>query len=606
MTSITLLLLTLAFPEPELGPWYDHCSEGDWRMASEEAATLLAADSSSVDALAALMISAVHDGTDQSLIGLAKAAVAMDSTSALAWTASGTVLLGRGEAFYGGAEEALLTSAGLDSTLAPCWYTLGLLRERQGDTAGALAFHETALEVDPDFLPAGLQLARVLRGRGLTEEALEVLTGMGGTDSPIRRAALAEEVILLDSLGHRHEADSIAVLLGGEYPAVWLELARYYVPEYPGRAAAALSYAENCPSPAGILAEVARIRLDLGDFESACLSAGKTLEMGGDTTLALQVLGESLLELGHLSDSEDAFLNLVALGAATVDVLNSLGWISEQRARTAAAVDYYLAALEKDPGDPFARERLLIIADDAYDPYQWGSGNSGLSINSAADLSVEHGNRELVNVGGSAGVSWQMDALGTSIDLGFGGRSVTWETDAGHGIEERQTDTGWATLSTDYWFTDHLYLEASSSWDRQRFTSRPWQVSSYMAGGLQTWLTPWLWLSPELGVGFVRTKWISRTSEEIMDQLTVYSSAGLWFEKPHTFIQRAEISGEIYVPPDSPGDFLSSGRISMAFRTWEPLYISLGYEVDYTRVPEISTWEKFDTRFFTSLNFTLL
>ena len=187
-----------------------------------------------------------------------------------------------------------------------------------------------------------------------------------------------------------------------------------------------------------------------------------------------------------------------------------------------------------------------------------------------------------------------------------GGRVVKWEDYSRHDVEERRTDTGWAVLSADLWMTDHMYLVASSAWDRQRFTSRPWQVSSYVAGGLQRWLTPWLWFSPELGVGYVSTKWVSKISEEVMDQFTIYASAGLWFEKPHTFIQQAEISGEVYFPPDSPEDFLSSGHISLAFRTWEPLYISLGYDVDYTRVPEISTWNKFDTRFYTSLNFNLI
>jgi tetratricopeptide (TPR) repeat protein len=607
MVSTVFLFLALAFPQPALGPWYGSCSEGDWLTACEEAAALLTLDSSSVEALAALMISTVYDGTDPGMIGLAKAAVAMDSTSALAWTAAGTVLFGRGESFYGRAEESLLRAAELDGTLAPCWFALGLIREMQGDPAGALEFFRTALEVDSGFFPAGLQFSRVLRDSGLVEEALDVLTGLGGTGCAIRRSALAEEVILLDSLHRSQEADSIAALLCSGFPSVWLELARYHVPGHPARSAAALSRAEECPDPVGILAEVARIRLDLGDCEGAGCAAREALAMGGDTTLALTVLGESLLETGHLSEAEEAFLEIVDRGSPSVTVLNSLGWISEQLARTAAAVDHYLTALEQDPSDPFARERLLVIADDSYDPYMWGSESSGLSANCAADLTIEHGNREVVNAGGSALVSWQIDTRGTSVDLGFGGRSVTWETDIGHGIrEERQTDTGWATLSTDYWFTDHLYLQASSSWDRQRFSSRPWQVSSYIAGGLQKWLTPWLWLSPELGAGFVTTKWVSRTSEQVLEQLTVYSSAGLSFEKPHTFIQRAEISGEIYIPPDSPGDFLSSGRISMAFRTWEPLYLSIGYEVDYPRVPEIATWKKFDTRFVTSVNFTLL
>jgi hypothetical protein len=77
------------------------------------------------------------------------------------------------------------------------------------------------------------------------------------------------------------------------------------------------------------------------------------------------------------------------------------------------------------------------------------------------------------------------------------------------------------------------------------------------------------------------------------------------YSKPHTFVRRAEISGELYFPPDDPENFISRGSISLAFRTWSPLYITMGYSVDYTRSPEISTWEKFNTSFTTSLNLDL-
>ena len=478
--------------------------------------------------------------------------------------------------------------------------------ERRGDGARAMGYHRAALDIDPRFLPSALQTARLLRGSGSPDGALAVLVGIRGTGSPAARLALGESVILLDSLGREPEADSLAMVLDGSDPGVWLELADQYLDDHPSRVRESLTRASESPGLETMRAGIARILADLGDFEGACTEARAALEAGGDTTLALSVLGRSLLELGRNSEAEETFRRLVELGSGTVDALNALGWLAELRARTTDAVEYYLDALALDPSDPFARERLLAMADDSYDPFAWSSSSGGFSANCSADLSVEHGNRERVNIGGSATLAWLIDGRGTSVDLGVGGRSVTWESDEGFGVEERQTDTGWASLSADCWLDEHLYLEAGTDWDRQRFTVRPWQVSSYLACGLRERIVPWLSLTPELGLGYVRTKWQTKILEQITGQTTVYASTGLWFEKPHTFVQHAEISGELYVPPDSPDDFISSGRISLAFRTWEPLSLSLGYEVDYTRIPEIATWKKYDTRFSVRLNFTLL
>ena len=167
------------------------------------------------------------------------------------------------------------------------------------------------------------------------------------------------------------------------------------------------------------------------------------------------------------------------------------------------------------------------------------------------------------------------------------------------------TETGWASIEFDYWLSDNYYFVISSFWDRQRYTVRPWQVSSYIAVGWEKWISSWFWFSPELGLGSVNTKWLSRGFPEYSDNLSVYISAGLWYRKLHTFIREAGIYGDLFFPPDDPDNFISHGTFSIALRTWDPLYITLGYRVDYTRNPEVSSWEKFNTSFTTALNFDL-
>jgi hypothetical protein len=108
-----------------------------------------------------------------------------------------------------------------------------------------------------------------------------------------------------------------------------------------------------------------------------------------------------------------------------------------------------------------------------------------------------------------------------------------------------------------------------------------------------------------MGLGSVNSRWTSGTGETYANDFSVYAAAGLRYRKPHTFIREAQISGNVYFPPDNPANFISGGSVSLAFRTWSPLYVSIGYIVDYTRAPEISTWKKFNTSFTTSINFDL-
>ena len=91
--------------------------------------------------------------------------------------------------------------------------------------------------------------------------------------------------------------------------------------------------------------------------------------------------------------------------------------------------------------------------------------------------------------------------------------------------------------------------------------------------------------------------------EKYTNDFSVYKSAGLKYRKPHTFVRDAGISGNVYFPPDNLENFISRGSISLAFRTWSPLYVRIGYTVDYTKSPEISTWKIFNTDFTTALNF---
>lgn len=435
----SLLIILLAFPPENLQPWYSSCSQGDWRSAAEEAGSVYAADSTDVEALAAMYIAAALENGFQAGTILSAESFLPDSHTSIIMTARGVILMSDPDSSPEDAEEQLKESIRQNPDNILALYLLGTLKARSGISGSALSYFDETLSLDPEFLPA----------------------------------------------------------------------------------------------------------------------------------------------------------------------LLSLGDIAEREARTGDAVDYYLEVLEKDVYNIDARNRLRIIAGDSYEAESAMGTMQGFSVSTAADISIERGNRAMLEWGGSASVSYRFSRRGTSVDAAFGGRSVTWEDIYGISRDSLNTNRGWAQLGFDYWFHDSYYVEVASDWDRQMYTERPWQITSYCAIGWEKRILSWFWFSPKLGFGSVSTRWTSGAGEMYIDDFSVFTSADLRYRKPHTFIREAEISGNLYFPPDNPENFISKGSISLAFSAWSPFYVRIGYAMDYTRAPEISTWEKFNSSFTTSINFDL-
>ena len=113
-----------------------------------------------------------------------------------------------------------------------------------------------------------------------------------------------------------------------------------------------------------------------------------------------------------------------------------------------------------------------------------------------------------------------------------------------------------ARLGFDYWFHESYFLEAASNWERQMYTEHPWQITSYFAVGWQKSILSWFWFSPKLGIGSVNARWTSGTGDMFINDFSVFASADLRYRKPYTFIREAEISGNVYFPPDNPENFI--------------------------------------------------
>jgi tetratricopeptide (TPR) repeat protein len=585
------------FPQ-ELEEWYSMCRNGDWTAAAAEAEMIMHKDTTCIEAIPAyVIVSSLEAGPFEA--GASDLHLP-DTLSSLSATAMGMVLMSGSDSFLEDAEFQLMEAVRLDPDNTLAWYALGMLKMRL-ESSAAESCIVRAVHLDTDFLPARLEAARLRRDRSDLSGALNEFLEIWATSTPSGDLALAEYVLLSDSMGMAQEADSMGTVMDLLVPRAMEHLARQQLQARPVMALRAARRAWSEPSP-----ELAALFLELGDNTSAAEMSRILLSEGtGDSTDVLIVLGTSLFRMEDDGSAKDAFLRVLDRDPGSVQAMVHLGRIAERAGDTGSAVDRYLMTLELDPFSSIARERLREIADDSYDPGSVAGSSRGFSLTAGADLSVEMGSRSLFEWGGSTSVSYRFDSRGTSIDGSIGGRSVTWEESYGIKKDTLNTNRGWANLGFDYWFSDSWYLQAASSWDRQMYTERPWQVSSYGALGWQKWMLSWFWFSPRLGVGSVNARWTTGIDDVYTSDFSIFAAAGLMYSKPHTFIRRAEISGDLYFPPDDPENFISRGSISLAFRTWSPLYVTMGYSMDYTRSPEISSWEKLNTSFTTSVNLDL-
>lgn len=302
-------------------------------------------------------------------------------------------------------------------------------------------------------------------------------------------------------------------------------------------------------------------------------------------------LAEAYLFDDQLDEAEGVLLRVIEDDPLSVYSICYLGLIEENRGNPDAAARRYLEALRLEPGYGYAEDRLLFISGEDYDPQRRRSMNRKIDWSLWLNLSSTGGNTEERYYGGGGDVSWNYG----------GGSSVSFEAS---GTAEIKNDrdlrrTAWASLSAEHFLTRHLYGGASTSWDRQPLTVRPWQVSSYLAAGWKSWPSDWIWVAPEAGAGLVSTRW--STEEDRTDEWTVYGSVSVWAMTKVDWLPSLWLSGSVYLPPADTSDLVASGVAELEFSLPGPLSLVSGLSLDYTRTPVVETWENLDSEVYLRL-----
>jgi tetratricopeptide (TPR) repeat protein len=513
---------------------------------------------------------------------------------------------------------------------------MGYVLEQLELPDSAMVFYNRAVDMDSTYTFGMMRLAPLEADAGRIDIALSLWDRFreAGGDEYV---AMGETVLLLEGSGRQAEADSIEVLLLDAYPLAWIDLAynRFFTDpeaavklaeraESSGLAGDALLWtdlavlygglemedgAEACFDSAAVLApDDPDVWMRWGDYlferdrdDEAADKYREAVRLDSLSFDGWSRLGEALLFAKRYEEARAALGTALEMDPGSQWVLAYMGLVYEQTGDPVTALDYYFQSLSVSPGYDYTETRIREITDTGFD-VEWNRKSSRtLNISAWSDTRAENGNlreREY-SVGGM--LSYQYDPLGSLVSLEADYSLLETE-------EDYESDYTWssAALSIERKVSEYFSMEASSSWDRQPGTVRPWQISSYFSLGYNRWILDWLWVSPTLGVGLVDTHWSSGTASRRIDAMSLYGSLAVWLEDEESSLPALWLWGDFFSPPEDPGELITNSLIELTFEVWDPLSLTLGYSVSYTRRPLFSYWEKYDTEVYSRLNVRLI
>ncbi len=512
---------------------------------------------------------------------------------------------------------------------------LGFVLEQLGKTESAAFYYSEAISVDSTYVFGYQRLAPLLAQSGKTEEAFvlwESFIEEGGFES----TAMCEKALIFESTGRDHEADSLTGLIADEYRYAWIDLSWTYSLVNPemsfqlaGRAESergtddhvfwlllAELYAELdeqdeaagsyeaasviAPDSIDVWLEWGNYLFEVDEDEEAAARYRQAIEIDSLSFSAWSGLGEALLFSEQYDDALIALERALEQDSLSAWICAYMGMAYKYKGDSDSAMDYYFQALSISPGYDYAEQRIRDITDTGFDP-QWNRREARrFNVMLYADTRVDNGNIRERRYSGGLEISLEYDAAGSEVSL---------ETDYSliETSKDYEKDYTWANVSVsiDRVLSDHFTISASSSWDRQPGTVRPWQISSYFSFGYKKWLNDWLWVSPSMGIGQVNTHWASGLENERTDRTTLYGSLSLWITDDDSPWPSFWFWGNFYIPPDDSDNTLLNGLAELTFEMWDPLSLTFGYDVGYERTPAYEYWEKYDTEFYSRLNLRL-
>jgi tetratricopeptide (TPR) repeat protein len=307
------------------------------------------------------------------------------------------------------AEASFLDALELDREWAAPWMGLAALAMRRDEPFRVVHHLERAIEADPEYPEAYVELGRyyglmgepdlaratferwtrnhpedadMLINAGLVafdatdytqalvffERALEV-----ASDVQQRSGACTFRANTLDMLGRYPEAVRAYEEVIAETPEWWEAHANLGICHarngHPEDAEAAFRRGlEDSPGSPEIRDELAAHLLnEKGDLSEALRLSEEAVALGRDEARHLYTLGEIRLALGDTAGAEEAYVSVLAIDPGDPTAHLELGLLHEQRNEPTEAEEHYVESLKSDPTNPrtlYSYASLYYATDD--------------------------------------------------------------------------------------------------------------------------------------------------------------------------------------------------------------------------------------------------
>jgi putative PEP-CTERM system TPR-repeat lipoprotein len=260
------------------------------------------------------------------------------------------------------ARDAFREALGIDGRFPPARLNLAKLERKEGKTEEARALLEVLLDEQPNHVGAMLELARVFEEQGRNDDALRWAERAFGL-RPTATDVAVYWVDLLLKLGEPAKALAAAEAMEFQVPddaRILIALARSYLAN--GRHATAQVVLQRASSLAGydarLLLRIARLQTEAGEPEGAVWSLQKAVEGEPDYLPARIRLGEALRGLNR-SDKAIAVAESLQRDYPQKPYGHYLrGSIEQGRGDLHAALANYLEALQRKGDSPLLATRV--------------------------------------------------------------------------------------------------------------------------------------------------------------------------------------------------------------------------------------------------------
>ncbi len=307
------------------------------------------------------------------------------------------------------AEASFLDALELDREWAAPWMGLAALAMRRDEPFRIVHYLERAIEADPEYPEAYVELGRYygLMGEpdlaratferwirnhpedadmlinaglvafdataytqalGFFERALEV-----ASEAQQRSGACTFRANTLDMLGRYPEAVSTYEEVIAETPEWWEAHANLGICHtrngHPEEAEAAFRRGlEDAPGSPEVRDELAAHLLnEQGDLSEALRLSEEAVALGRDEARHLYTLGEIRLALGDAAGAEEAYVTVLTIDPGDPTAHLELGLLHEQRDEPAEAEEHFVESLKSDPTNPrtlYSYAGLYYATDD--------------------------------------------------------------------------------------------------------------------------------------------------------------------------------------------------------------------------------------------------